>query len=112
MKKDYFFKTGIKGKNAIQARIDYDKRAGGYAVSFQVGDVDRDGMFGWHIDADYFNYYQKPQTRLLILAGRRSEKKEQEAAALLEQNALAYVQEFAAAAEALGAPKMTVEMIA
>ena len=107
MSKSYYFTTGIEGKNAIQAHMSYDKNAGGYAVSFNVGDHDGQ-FFGWHIDADYFNFYQKPQTRLLVPCGRRSAKKEQEAAQMLEQNALTYAQEFAAAAEALGAPHMTV----
>ena len=108
MSKSYYFKTGLEGKDTIQASVGYNKYAGGYAVSFQVGDSIEPGLFGWHIDADYFNYYQKHQSKLLIPSGRRSAKKEQEAAALLEQNALAYVREFAAKAEQLGAPHMEI----
>lgn len=107
MAKTYYFGTGVEGKNAIEARLTYDKRAGGYAAVFCVGDC-RDGMFGWHVDADYFNYYQKPQTRLLVPCGRRSEKKEQEAARILDANVAQYVRDFAAAAEALGAPHMEI----
>ena len=108
MSKTYYFNTGINGKDTIQVRMDYNKDAGGYAAVFCVGDR-RDGQyFGWHIDADYFRYYQKPSVRLLVPAGRRSEKKEQDAAALLEQNVLDYVQEFAVASEALGAPHMKI----
>lgn len=107
MSKSYYFNTGIEGKDTIQARLDYNKNNGGYAVWFQVGDRESYG-FAWHVDADYFRFYRKPQARLLIPCGRRSAKKEQEAAQMLEQNALVYAQEFAAAAEALGAPKMTV----
>ena len=107
MSKSYYFNTGIEGKDTIQARLDYNKNNGGYTVWFQVGDRESCG-FAWHVDADYFRYYQRPQARLLVPCGRRSAKKEQEAAQMLEQNALVYAQEFAAAAEALGAPKMTV----
>lgn len=108
MSKSYYFNTGIEGKDTIEAHLDYNKTIGGYAVAFQVGDSMTGGLFGWHIDADYFRFYQRPQSRLLIPCGRRSAKKEQEAAQMLEQNALIYAREFAAAAEALGAPKMTV----
>lgn len=110
MRKNYYFKTGIEGKNAIQAFLDYQKGVG-YVAIFNVGDVERDGMFGWHIDADYFNYYKRNQARVLVRCGRRSAAKEQEAAKLLDDNALAYAQEFAAASEALGAPHMTVEAV-
>ena len=110
MSKNYYFKTGIEGKNAIQAFLDYQKGVG-YVALFNVGDVERDGMFGWHIDADYFRFYQRNQARILVRCGRRSAEKEQEAAKLLEANALAYAREFAAASEALGAPHMTVEAV-
>ena len=108
MSKSYFFRTGLEGKDTIQAYTRYCKDAGGYIVSFQVGDSIEPGLFGWHIDADYFNFYQRHDRKLLVPAGRRSAKKEQEADALMEQNALAYVREFAALSEQLGAPHMEI----
>lgn len=104
----YYFNTGIEGKNTIEARTAYNRDAGGYVLTFQVGDRDIPGFFGWHIDADYFNFYQRPQMHLLVPAGRRSEKKAQEADALAAANILDYVRDFAAKAEALGAPHMTI----
>ena len=112
MSKTYYFNTGINCKDTIQVRMDYNKDAGGYAAVFCVGDR-RDGQyFGWHIDADYFNFYQKPSIRLLAPCGRRSAKKEQEAAEMLEANLLDYVKEFAVASEALGAPHMEISVAA
>ena len=112
MNKEYYFNTGLDGKNAIQVNMTYDKRMGGYAAMFQVGDMKEAGWFGWHIDSDYFRYYQKPQARLLVPCGRRSAKKEQEAAELLDANVLTYVQECAEQAEALGAPHMEISVAA
>jgi len=106
--KNYYFKTGIEGKDAIEVRIEYEKSAGGYCAVFSVGDKDGD-LFGWHIDGDYFRYYQRPQFRLLVPCGRRSSVKEQLAREMMAQNAEQYVREFAAAAESLGAPKMQIE---
>ena len=106
--KNYYFKTGIDGKNAIQASVVYEKSAGGYCAAFNVGDRDGD-LFGWHIDADYFRYYQRPQFRLIVPSGRRSAAKEQLAREMMEQNVEQYVRDFADAAEAAGAPKMKIE---
>ena len=112
MNKEYYFNTGINGKDTIKADMSYSKDAGGYIASFYVGDMRESQWFGWHIDSDYFRYYQKYQSKLLVPAGRRSEKKEKEAAALLEQNVLDYVQEFARKAEAHGAPHMEISVAA
>ena len=108
MSKIYYFNTGLGGKDTIKADMSYNKDAGGYIASFYVGDRTDGQFFGWHIDADYFRYYQKYQSKLLVPAARRSEKKEQEAAKMLDENVLVYVQEFAAQAEAHGAPHMNI----
>ena len=112
MSKHYYFNTGIDGKDTIKADMSYNKDAGGYIASFYVGDMRDSQFFGWHIDADYFRYYQRYQSKLLVPCGRRSEKKEQEAAKMLDENVLAYVQEFAAKAEAHGAPHMNISVAA
>lgn len=112
MSKTYYFNTGLGGKDTIKADMSYNKDAGGYIASFYVGDRNDGQFFGWHIDADYFRYYQKNQSKLLVPAARRSEKKEQEAAKMLDENVLAYVQEFAAQAEAHGAPHMNISVAA
>ena len=112
MRKEYYFNTGIDGKDTIKVDMNYDKRIGGYSALFCVGDMRDSQWFGWHIDADYFRYYQRYQSKLLVPCGRRSEKKEQEAAKILDENVLAYVQEFAAKAEALGAPHMNISVAA
>lgn len=106
--KSYYYKTGIEGKNTIKATVDYYKDAGGYCVLFEVGDMEN-GVFSWHIDADYFNFYQRPSARLLTPAGRRSEAKKREAEAYMEAHALDLLQEFARSAEELGAPHMEIE---
>lgn len=104
----YYFNTGIEGKNTIQADMRYCKDDGGYIASFQVGDLKSGRLFGWHIDADYFRYYQKHDHKLLVPSGRRNAKKEQEAEDLMAANVEVYVREFAALAEASGAPHMEI----
>lgn len=106
MRKEYYFKTGVEGKDTIQVYSDYCKSAGGYIANFLVGDTTAGGMFGWHIDADYFRYYQRHDRRLLVPAGRRSAKKEQEAEKLLADNLIPFVRDFVAQSEALGGPHM------
>lgn len=104
-----YYNTGIAGKDAIEASVRYCKDAGGYIAQFLVGDRSfGDGLFGWHIDADYFRYFQNRDRVLLVPAARRSAKKEAEANALFAAQADALVQLFAAEAERAGAPHMTI----
>lgn len=107
MKESYYFNTGIAGKDAIEISFYYSKDAGGYVACINVGDR-RTGMFGWHIDADYFKYYRKHQFRVIVPCGRRSAKNEQLARQLFDANVNSYAQEFAAACEQDGAPHMEI----
>lgn len=107
MKDRYYFNTGLNGKNTIEASVRYCKDAGGYIAQFLVGDSEF-GMFGWHIDADYFRCYQKNERLLLVPCGRRSAKKEAEALEKFNALALELVLAFAEKCEEIGAPHMTI----
>ena len=103
-----YFNTGLPGKTTIEASVRYDRDAGGYAALFLVGDR-ADGVFQWHIDADYFRYYQSADHVLLVPAARRSAKKEAEALARFAVEADALVLLFAAECEEKhGAPHMMI----
>ena len=102
-----YFNTGMSGKNTVQAFMDYDKREKAYCAKFLVGD-NKGGLFGWHIDGDYFTYYSKVGTAILVPSGRRNAKKEAEAAAMFEANAEEYAREFAERVAAIGGPKMNI----
>jgi len=108
MKDRYYFNTGLNGKDAIEASMKYDKNAGGYVARFLVGDRATGGYFGWHIDADFFRFYQRNDTVLLVPAARRSAKKEAEALEKFNALALELVLAFAEKCEEIGAPHMTI----
>ena len=102
-----YFKTGLDKRNAMEMRLEYDKKGGGYGVSIQIGER-KDGMFGWFIDADYFQYFQKYQWKLLVPSGRRNSTKEEQATQMLKADALIYALEFAYKVAADGGPIMAV----
>lgn len=108
MKDRYYFNTGLDGKDTIEASMKYDKNAGGYVARFLVGDRDEEGLFGWHIDADYFNFYRRYDTVPLVPAARRSAKKEAEAQAIFDATVEQAVKQFAVMAELAGGPRMNI----
>lgn len=104
-----YFKTGLElPHNGMEIRFNYDKNSGGYVADISVGER-TPGMFGWCIDADYFNWYQKHQVKMILPAGRRSAAKEEQARCIFEDNVLSYAKEFAEKVAAAGGPKMTIE---
>ncbi len=104
----YYYAMGNGTNDKIQTFVTYSKDAGGYCAVCNVGSYNGNGLFSWYIDSDYFNWYRKPQYRLIVPCGRRSAKNEQAAQALFEQNKERYVREFAEQAESLGAPHMEI----
>lgn len=103
-----YFHTGLdKPHNGMEIRFTYDK-GNGYVADISIGER-TEGMFGWCIDADYFNWYQKHQVKVILPAGRRSAAKEEQARRIFEENVLSYAKEFAEKVAAAGGPKMTIE---
>lgn len=102
-----YFKTGLeKPHNGMEIRFSFDKGKG-YVADISIGERG-DGMFGWCIDADYFKWYQKHQTKMILPAGRRSAAKEAQARQMFEADALAYALEFADKVAMDGGPIMAV----
>lgn len=102
-----YFKTGLDKRNAMEMRLEYDKKGGGYGVSIQIGER-KDGMFGWFVDADYFKYFQKYQWKLLVPSSRRNSTKEAQATQMFESDALTYALEFADKVAMDGGARMAV----
>ena len=83
--------------NAIRVSVHYDKRAGGYAVQAELlhyyFDGNLKGLFSKCFCPEYYNHDGDGISKVFE-AGRRSAKKEAEAAAYCEANAADIAQRF------------------